>query len=360
MKGIIKVSIAICLATLSTMSFAGNPDRAGQAGATQLLINSWGRSSGWGLANNAGIKGVESMFLNVGGLAYTKRTELSFARTNYMRGTDININTFGFSQKMKKGVLGVSLMSFDMGDIEITTEGQPDGGIGTYKPQFMNLGVGYSKLFTKTISGGIVFRVISEGISDVKALGVAFDAGVQYRTSLNRKSKIKKNDIKFGVSVRNIGPDMRYSGDGLSVKALVDGDQEKTLTVVSDAFDLPSLIHIGASYDIRLDRKEGQYNNRLTPALNFTNNSFQNNQTTLGLEFASREMIMFRVGYAYEDGAFEYDTRKTARSGLSAGFTIEIPFMGEKNNSTVALDYSFTDTKPFNDTHIFGIRINLE
>ena len=28
-------------------SFAGNPQRAGQAGASELLINPWARTSGW-------------------------------------------------------------------------------------------------------------------------------------------------------------------------------------------------------------------------------------------------------------------------------------------------------------------------
>ena len=105
---------------------------------------------------------------------------------------------------MKKGVLGVSLTSFDMGDIEITTVGQPDGGIGTYKPQFMNLGVGYSKLFTKTISGGVVFRIVSEGISDVKALGVAFDAGVQItspKVKINTATGLEEPFIEGNLSL---------------------------------------------------------------------------------------------------------------------------------------------------------------
>ncbi len=53
---------------------AGNPDRAGSAGAAQLLINPWARSAGWGLANSAALRGVESMFGNVAGLAHNRKT----------------------------------------------------------------------------------------------------------------------------------------------------------------------------------------------------------------------------------------------------------------------------------------------
>ena len=191
---------------MTTSLYAGNPDRVGQAGAGQLLINSFGRTSGWGLANTSGVRGIESMFLNVGGLAHTPGTELTFSRMNYLRGSDININNFGLAQKMGSGVLGLTLQAFDIDPIEITTEQQPDGGIGTFKPQFMNIGIGYSKLFTKSISGGIVFRVISEGISDVKAMGISLDAGVQYSTKVGENRGVNKNNFKIGVAVKNIGP----------------------------------------------------------------------------------------------------------------------------------------------------------
>jgi hypothetical protein len=35
--------------------WAGNKDRAGEAGASELLINPWARSSGWGGANTASV-----------------------------------------------------------------------------------------------------------------------------------------------------------------------------------------------------------------------------------------------------------------------------------------------------------------
>lgn len=356
MKKYLKITTILCLSFLSTTMYAGNPDRVGQAGAGQLLINGWGRSSGWGLANNAGIRGLESMNINVAGLAHTPSTEIIFSRMNYLIGSDISINNFGIAQKLSNGVLGITLQAFDIDEIEITTVDQPDGGIGTYKPQFMNIGIGYSKLFTKTISGGIVFRVISEGISDVKAMGVAFDAGVQYATKIGENKGLNKNNFKIGVSVRNIGPRMRYSGDGLSVKVNVD-DKDRTLTTTSESFDLPSLIHIGASYDIPMGKNN---QNRLTPALNFTNNSFRNNQTSVGLEFATKEILMLRVGYGYEEGIFDYDTRTTVNTGLTCGATVEFAFNKEKNNSTFAFDYSFSDSKPFNNTHVFGVRINID
>ena len=45
--------------------FAGNEQRAGQAGASELLINPWARASGWGGANIAGVRGLEGIYSNV-------------------------------------------------------------------------------------------------------------------------------------------------------------------------------------------------------------------------------------------------------------------------------------------------------
>ncbi|MEX1132453.1 MAG: hypothetical protein WEC15_04440, partial [Flavobacteriales bacterium] len=55
-------------------ALAGNPDRAGSAGATQLLINPWARSSGWALANTSSVRGVEAMYGNIADLAYVNKT----------------------------------------------------------------------------------------------------------------------------------------------------------------------------------------------------------------------------------------------------------------------------------------------
>ena len=109
-----KIIILSIILSASTALFAGNPDRIGQAGATQLNINGWGKSSGWGWAAVSSTRGLESIYNNIGGLAYTPKTEIIFSRTSWLMGSDININTFGFAQNLGgNGVLGVSIMSIN-------------------------------------------------------------------------------------------------------------------------------------------------------------------------------------------------------------------------------------------------------
>ena len=346
-----KMSLFVVGLAATTAMFAGNGDRAGQAGASQLLINPWARSSGWAGANQASIKGLEAINFNIAGTAFTKKTEIIFSRTQWLRGSGININAFGLTQRMGKkegaGVLSLSVMSIDAGDIMITTVELPEGGIGTYKPRFTNIHLGYAKAFSNSIYGGIAVKLISEAIPDANAMGVAFDAGVQYVTG-------KRDQMHFGISLRNVGPKMRYGGDGLSFRGTVPNGNTQTVQQRSEAFEIPSLLNIGGSYQFLLGKKD----HFLTTALNFQANSFTKNQFQLGLEYAFKTYLMLRGGFNYENGIFKYDTRTTAFLGPCAGVTVEIPLAKEKS-TTFGIDYSYRATDLFGGTHSFGARISL-
>jgi hypothetical protein len=344
------IAVVALLAISFNQSFAGNPQRAGQAGASELLINPWARTSGWGGANIAGVRGLEGIYSNVAGLAFTQKTELIFSNTQWLKIGDesvSNISSFGFSQKVgESGVLGFSVMSMDFGDIEITTVELPDGGIGTYSPKFMNMAVSYAKIFSNSIYGGVTVKIISEQISNLGASGVALDAGIQYVTGA-------KDNMKFGISLKNVGPRMSFTGDGLSFRGIVGDDDDYKMTVEQrpSELELPALLNIGLSYDINVQR------HRITGAGTFTSNSFQKDQYRLGGEYSYREMFMVRMGYTYEEGIRDPSTRTTALRGPSAGFTVELP-MGA-NSSTFGLDYSYRHTDPFQGSHTIGARINL-
>ena len=333
---------------------AGNPERAGQAGATQLLINPYTRSSGMGGANTSLCRGLESQFLNVAGLAHTRKTELVFARTSWLSGSGININTFGFSQRVgETGAIGLGIMALDGGDIPITTESQPEGGLGTFSPLFLNIGLSYAKGFSDNIFGGINLRVVNEQISNVSARGVAIDAGIQYVTG-------KMDQIHFGIALKNVGPKMSYRGDGMSTQITTLAGYVMSVEQKSQTFEMPSLVNIGGAYDFYLskDSTGTKRDHRLTAAYNFTSNSFTYNQHAVGLEYGFKQYLMLRAGFTYEKDIFSKENRLTAFTGPSCGLTFELPF-GESKKSSFALDYSYRFTNPFAGCHTIGARINL-
>ena len=356
-----KISIVILILLVNMPAlFAGNKDRTGQAGAYELLINPWARSSGWHGLNSGSVHGLEAINLNVGGLAFTNKTEVIFAHSIYLKGTGININAFGFSQKLGKsgGVLGLDVMSMSFGDIMVTTVNSPEGGLGYYHPQFINLGLAYAKTFSNSIYGGIVVRGITEGVADAKAAGLSFDAGIQYKTG----DKQFTDRVKFGISLRNIGTPIKFQGDALTYKgSAAAGDYQMTVSQRSQQFELPSLLNIGGSYDFHfgkdIEGEENKTQSRVTLAANFTSHSFQRDQIGAGLEYSLKDEFMFRVGYNYEAGLLGEETRTNVYTGIAGGFTIEIPT--KKAGPTVGIDYSYRATNPWSGTHTLGARINL-
>jgi hypothetical protein len=355
MKNIYKYSVAIAIAIIlifpPNIVNAGNKDRSGQAGAAELLINPWAKSAGWGGVNVANAQGLEAMFNNIAGVAFTNKTELIFSYTDWMKGADIKLMAFGLAQRVgESGVLGLNVMSMNFGDIEITTIDLPDGGIGEFSPRYMNISLGYSKAFSNSIYGGLGLKIITESIADASAQGVAIDAGIQYVTG-------EKENIKFGISLRNVGPKMKFSGDGFSFKSLPTGNNNQfTTTQRGASFELPAQLNIGAAYDFLFEAS------RFTLAGAFNSNSFTKDQYTLGGEFSFRDYVLLRAAYTYEEGINEPiddPERSNANKGFSGGFSVQVPLNKDKKGSVFGVDYAYKPTDHFKGIHSIGIRFTL-
>ena len=347
--------MALLLGLTAPQAFAGNKDRSGQAGAAQLLINPWAASSGWGNAGMSKVHGLDAMFGNVAGITACNRLEVNFSHTDWLHGfdNDIRISSFGVLASIgETGVLGLSLMSFSIGEIPITTTENPDPNtLGTYKPNLMNINLAFSKAFSNSISGGFNLKIISESIKDMGGVGVALDAGIQYVTG-------PFDNVHFGITLKNIGPTMKYSGDGLSYRAWLVQSSTQQFTVVqrADEFELPTQLSIAAAYDWMMGESS-----RLTIAGNFASNSFTNDQITLGLEYGWRDILMLRAGYTYENGIWSgvegNDECMNVNRGLSAGLSVQAPLTKKEDGMKIAIDYSFRDTYTFSGTHTVGARI---
>lgn len=347
----------------SAPAFAGNEDRAGSAGSTDLLINPFARGSGFGNANTAFGRGLEAQFLNVAGLAFTEKTELLFTHTRWLAGSGIGINAFGFSQNLGKerGVLGFTVMSLGSGSIPRTSVEQPEGDGSTYNVDNLNLGISYAKSFSTRIHGGITVRLINQNIANIAAAGFAIDAGIIYRTYIGKKPSTEPNseNIYFGITLKNIGPRMIATGDALSVSNIspINGFP-LTQQQRSAEFELPALMNIGLGYIQRLNEA-----NKLSFAFNFTTNSFTKDQFMLGAEYALKDMLMVRGGFTFETGIFGEREGVGAEltnafTGPSAGLSFLSPLKKE-GKTKFGFDYSFRATHNFQGVHTLGIRLQL-
>jgi hypothetical protein len=314
-------------------------------------------------------------------LAFTKKTEFGFSRTQYLTGSGISINSFAIAQSLAKkdketgkvkdyGVLGLSVFSMGFGDIQITTVPQPEGNMGTFSPNLLYIGLHYAKSFNDYIHGGISVKLINESIADLSSTGFAIDAGVQYLSG-------PYENFKIGVTMKNIGLPMNYSGDGYSVRGVVNTtDHELTLEQRSAEFEMPSLLTIGISYDFlfwgkeyksmtKSDRKdEGLTRNdassRITLAGSFTANSYSRDLFALGIEYSLMDIFMIRSGYTIEGGMWNSETSTTWYAGPCAGISLGIPLVKKnKGNQKLILDYAYRFTNKWKGNHYISLKVAL-
>ena len=344
-----------CFAFLTWESRAGNPDRQGESGAYELLLNPWGRSIGLHSMMTAGVRGVEAMSLNVAGLSrLNSGMEVGLSHSIYLGGTGLGVNSLGFATKLgETGTFGISLNAMDFGTIPVTTDQQPEGTGATFSPRFYNFGLSYAKTFEEKVSVGITVRLISESIADVSASGFSLDAGIQYMNG----PKEYPQQFKFGVAVRNIGDRMKFGGQGLNRAIADNSGPNRTLTysINSAGFQLPSQLYIGASYDVLPDEK-----NKVTVVANFTSNAFSTDNIGAGVEFSLNNLFQLRGGYKYEIGATKSPAGATnsVYTGVCAGASVQVPLNKDKKNM-LTLDYGYLMSNPWNGTHNLSIKINL-
>ena len=337
-------TLVLAFFMLAGTTYAGNPDRQGESGAAELLLNPWARSGGLHTLNTSSIVGIEAMRLNVAGIGRITGKELVFSSTRLYDGSDINLNAFGYGQKTKNGAIAITLMAVDFGENIVTTEANPAGNGSTFSPSFFNIGIGYSRTYDNKISVGILLRAISESLPDISAFGIAFDAGVQYVTG-------PQDNFRLGISLRNVGGPMQFSGEALSFQGEAPGGngQELTFNQRAEGFELPSALNIGISYDFYFGEDL-----LLRSIGNFTSNAFSRDVVGVGAEFTYNERFTIRGAYRTELG--EIGQRSNVYTGLAVGASIELPF-DEALKNRVGVDYGYRATNPFRGTHNVSLRL---
>lgn len=356
MKNILRIfAVVVVLSTVSFQSaVAGNDVRRGTAGASELLINPWARNTGWGGVNVANVRGLSAMFSNVAGLAFVDGVEVAYSNTMLYGGksglsSGASINAFGLGIRLfERGVAGVYVMAMGFGDIDVTTYNSPEPVNGTFSPSYMNINVAYAHSFTNTIHGAVTFKVVTESTDNVSGSGFAVDAGIQYVTG-------EDDELKFGISLKNWGPSMKFEGSGMSLQMVNTAGNNFTVETRSAEIELPTCLNIGISYDFLFEK----WDQRLTVAGAFTSNAFLRDNYTLGLEYGLLNMFQVRCGYIFQPGLWTGNAA-TANNGLCAGASVDVPISKkESNNVGLTIDYSYQSASPLRGTHSIGASLRF-
>ncbi len=355
MKNIFRIFAVVVVLTALTMpsAQAGNDERRGTAGASELLINPWARNTGWGGVNVANVRGLSSMFSNVAGLAFVESIEVGYTNTMLYGGksglsSGATLNTFGLGVRIfERGVAGVYIMSMGFGDIDVTTYLSPEAGYnGTFSPSYMNINVAYAHSFTNTIHGAVNFKVVTESTDNVSGSGFGIDAGIQYVTG-------EDDELKFGISLKNWGPSMKFGGTGLSLQMVNTASNNFTVETRAAEMELPTCLNIGISYDFLFEK----WDQKLTLAAAFTSNAFLRDNYTVGFEYSLLNILQLRAGYIMQPGLWTGNAA-TANNGICAGASVDVP-ISKDDKTGVTIDYSYQSASPMRGTHSIGASLRF-
>lgn len=324
--------------TLSQVLQAGRPDKAGTAGASELLLPVGAKSISLAGSNIATVDGVEAMFWNPAGLSsMNSKYGILFSHMNYIADVNVEYAAVAFTTQ-SFGTVGLSLKALDVGEIPVTTETHPDGTGETTSPKFITIGGSFARNITDRIAVGAGINLIYEKMGSVSATSVAFNLGVQY-------SGIGGiNGLSVGVAVKNIGPQIKFDGPGLFREANIKDATGKNSIVKIEAAgnDLPSTIEVGLGYKLPIN----EIGNLLLNST-FQNNNYSSDDYNFGISLDYRDHFFFRTGISV---ASETNINQNI-FGSTYGFGLKHQ-IGEYQ---LEIDYGYRVVRFFSGNHVFSV-----
>jgi hypothetical protein len=314
----------------------------GSASSTQLLIVPRAKHlSGGGAAATA--TGMDATFWNPAGLAMSENSvDAIFSNRQYF--ADIDNSFFGIATDLGDYKMGVSVRTFNIGDVDETTVFHPDGTGQVFTPNFSILGTTIARKLSDNTSVGINANLIREGFGRVAATGVAYDLGVQYRGFLGREG------LDVGFAMKNFGAPMKYDGEGLGVMASpVDGDRPvEYYKIDAAAFDLPFVFDMGVSYNIA----------GADIGVTYTSNYYSTDELKFSVGYALAGLGSVGVGMQSSAKSQEVedtdDWYANPADGVSFGASIDMSrFVG----MNMSVDYSMLPMGDFGTNSVVALRV---
>lgn len=328
------LALAILIAYCSPAA-ANDFSKVGSAGAQFLKVGMGARYIGLGEASTAVVNDAYAMYWNPAGMSHMEATEFAFTNVNWIE--DVALNYVSLATPMKfGGALGVSMTILSIGEMERTTVWEPNGTGDMFDASSYSLAVGYGRSLTDRFAFGLSFKYVSESIDESSSSGFGFDFGTQFNTGLD--------DLRMGMAISNLGPELKFSGQNLDFNYRRDQDNTNSDPVnaqlQTESYDMPLNFKFGLAYDI-MESQSSVW----TIAAEAKHPNDNDQQMSLGTEYAWNEMVALRAGYK-----FQYE-----EEGLTLGGGVNL---NPTTNSNLVIDYAWSDFGRLNSVHrfSFGIR----
>ncbi len=271
-----------------TCSFAQNPN-LGTSGAQFLQIPVGARASALGGAVVGLTDDASSVFWNPAGLAKVKSFQAHFSYMNWFDLFDFNALSIAFNTG-DAGVFAASMIVFNTGKMEITTEEEPNGTGRFFDAQDLSVGASYSRFLTDRFSVGVTVKYVYQRIWNEVADGFAFDIGTQYRLDFQ--------NLTIAMSMSNFGGDLQYDGPDLNI--VYDKNTNYPLSRLTPAklqtngYPLPLNFQVGIGFDIY----QAEFF-KIRGGIDAMHPNDNNERLLFGTEFSFFDRLFLRGGYKY-------------------------------------------------------------
>ena len=303
-------------------------NKTAQSTMNFLLVSNSSKAASLGDAFTSVSRGAESMFYNPAGLAgMEKEFDINLNYTQWI--AEINYLSGGVAWNSGLyGVIGVSLLTIDYGDINGTSlidgsqiEDYPlgyiDNGLVSNVGAYC-IGLSYAKAISNEFSIGVSIKIAGQDLgqnllsSDLKendATKLVFDAGVKYNTEFK--------DFVFGMSIRNFATNLKR-----------EEFEEQ----------LPLVFSLGASINLmKILNEDLAAENSIILSSDFMHPNNYSERLNFGLEYKYLGMFALRGGY---------QTNRDIAS-WSGGVGLQTTLF----NYNVELNYSYSVMEFFNDVN---------
>ncbi len=340
----LKKILAISLVLLYATSVYAGGQKRGEAGFMFLKVPIGAREVSMGSTGLTSTTGANAIYWNPANVSAVDRPTISLSYLNHFAGISSNYLAVAFPMS-DVGSFGVTFNYLGYGDIQKTTELQPDGGIGSYAPYDLAVGLTYSKQVTDRVSGGLTVKYLSQKIDLVQASGVSFDFGFTYNTDFR--------GLKLGFVASNLGTESSFDGDGLVRESTdpVTGDIQFR-KFGSEPFEAPAAVAFGASMELYRNEQ-----NSITGSAEQNVNSFQANRSNFGIEYGYNNMFFARTGYTstFQEGK-DVKTGKSMYAGMTFGLGLDYKLT---DNLGATVDYGYLDVGQLGATHRMTIGVKF-
>ncbi len=284
-----KKLLVIFLTVLSFgIVYAQNPN-LGTSGAQFLQIPVGARAEAMGGAIVGLTDDASSIFWNPAGLVKVNNVQAHFSYMNWFDLFDFNAASLVYNAG-EFGVFGASMVSFTTGNMEITTEEEPNGTGRYFDAGDIALGISYAKYLTDRFSVGLSVKYINQRIWNETASGIAFDIGTQYRLDFQ--------NLTIAMSMTNFGADLKFDGPDLDFTYRKDDNYPNSRLIPSrlstQEYPLPLNFQVGIGFDVI------QYDFvKVRGAVDVTHPNDNAERAHFGTEFSFFDRFAVRCGYKY-------------------------------------------------------------